>query len=274
MCEHNSGAGLLSSRYDTIMGWELGCGADTASLGARDYSFKPVKAIVADEAEDYFTLSKLTTIPLFYGAQPNLGIYYQPDGPYPNPSELLPQGKIAEARKAQEDAAEQMKEDIVYVGSFLYDIGCEGLNLDTAASAGDAEFLGSLEAVAVLKQKCPNMAIEVGMSSEFVLGMHGELTYKNERLAGMFPHDQVRMAEAAGVDVFGPVVNTNTSKSIPWNLSFAVTLIKEASAVAHIPLHANAGMGVCGVPMILVTPIDTVTRVSKSLVQIGKIDGL
>jgi hypothetical protein len=33
-------------------------------------------------------------------------------------------------------------------------------------------------------------------------------------------------------------------------------------------------MGVCGIPMILETPIDCVTRTAKALALIGKADGL
>ena len=40
------------------------------------------------------------TVPLQYGAMPNLGLYSQPDGPVPNWSELLPQGRIDEARQS------------------------------------------------------------------------------------------------------------------------------------------------------------------------------
>jgi len=45
-------------------------------------------------------------------------------------------------------------------------------------------------------------------------------------------------------------------------------------AAVDIPVHANVGMGVGGVPMMEAPPIDSVTRASKSLVQIGKADGL
>ena len=112
------------------------------------------------------------------------------------------------------------------------------------------------------------------MSGEFVLGMHSQMTFNGQRLAGMFPHKQVEVAEAAGVDIFGPVVNTNCSRSFPWNLARAVTFIKQTSAVSNIPIHPNVGMGVCGVPMHPTPPIDCVTRVAKAMVQVGKIDGL
>ena len=112
------------------------------------------------------------------------------------------------------------------------------------------------------------------MASEFVLGMHGEVEFAGRRLAGMFPHDQVKMAEAAGADIFGPAINVNTSESIPWNLARAVTFVKATTVAAKIPVHPNVGMGVCGVPMFEVPPIDCVTRAAKALVEIGKADGL
>lgn len=118
------------------------------------------------------------------------------------------------------------------------------------------------------------MAIEMGMSTEFIIGMHGEVTYDGKRLAGMFPHEQVKVAETAGVDIFGPVVNVNCIKSFPWNLARAVTFVKETVAVSDIPIHVNAGMGVCAVLMRPTPPIDCVSRVTKAMVQIARIDGL
>jgi dimethylamine--corrinoid protein Co-methyltransferase len=211
---------------------------------------------------------------LFYGSQPNMGLYFQPDGPFPNASELLPLGKIDEARKAQEDAAEALTEDMIFVGKKLNQMGCEGLNFDTAASSGDADFYATLETVRELKKSCPNMALIVGMSSEFVFGMHGEISFDGQRLAGMFPNKQVKIVEAAGADIFGLAVNTNTSKTVPWNLSKAVTFVKNAVEVASIPVHPIVGMGVCGIPMMVETPIDCVTRTAKALRLIGNADGL
>lgn len=91
---------------------------------------------------------------------------------------------------------------------------------------------------------------------------------------GCDPLGQVKIAEAAGVDIFGPVINTNCSKSFPWNIARTVTFVKQTSAVSNIPIHPNAGMGVGGVPMYPVPPIDCVSRVAKAMVQIGKADGL
>jgi len=270
----DGGAVLPISRQNAVQAYERSFAADTLNFGHEDYSFKPVKAIIDCETQTYFTTSHVTTAPLFYGAQPNLGLYYRPDGAHDNPADLLPMGKIKEAKASQEAAAEQLKEDMVFVGRKLAEVGCEGLNFDTAASAGDADFYATLKAVEELKEKFPLMSIEVGMAAEFVLGMHGEITYEGKRLAGMYPHDQADAVASAGGDIFGPAVNVNTSKSFPWNIARAVTLVKHTSEVSEIPVHPNVGMGVCGVPMALETPIDCVTRATKALVLIGKADGL
>ena len=65
-----------------------------------------------------------------------------------------------------------------------------------------------------------------GTSLEFILGLHGELEYDGEQLAGMYAHDQVRMAEKAGVNIYGPVVNIKPSRSVAWNLSRAIVFTK------------------------------------------------
>lgn len=270
----DGGAALPISRQDSILAYERGMAADTVSLGHEDYSFKPVKPIIDYEAQTYYTTSLTTTVPFFYGAQPNLGLYFRKDGPHPNPADLLPMGKIDEARTAQEEAAEQLREDMVYVGHKLAEVGCEGINFDTAGSSGDADFYATLQTVAELKKQHPLMAIELGMSNEFVLGMHGEINYEGKRLAGMYPHEQAAVSAAAGADIFGPAINVNTSRSVAWNLARAVTFVKHTSEVSKIPIHPNVGMGVCGVPMCVESTIDCVTRSSKALAMIGKADGL
>jgi len=272
--QDSGGIGVPMSRLQALLTYERACAADTTSMGHSDYSFKPVKSIINYEMNAYYTASMMTTAPLFYGAQPNLGLYFQPDGPHPNPADLLPQQRIKEARATQEAAAAQLREDIVYVGKKLNRIGCEGLNFDTCGSAGDADFLAALLAAADLKKATPNMPLIMGASGEFVFGMHGELNFHAKQIAGLYPHEQAKVAEAAGVHIFGVAIGTNTTKSVAWNVARTVTFVKATVAVANIPIHVNVGMGVGGVPMLEVPPIDSVTRVSKSLVQIGKADGL
>ncbi len=272
--QENSGIGIPMSRPSAVLNWERAACGDTCCMGHNDFSYKPAKAVIHYEANEYYTTSQSTTIPLFYGSQPNLGLYFRPDGPFDNPAELLPMGKIEEARQAQVDAKKQLKDDLIYIGKELNQIGCEAMNFDTCGSAGDADMAAALEAVQELKKIAPNMYAELGMASEFVLGMHGEIYFNDTRLAGLYPHQLVKVAEDAGVDIFGPTVNVNTTESTPWNLSRSVTMVKATAEVANIPIHPNVGMGVCGVPLYEVPPVSAVTRVSKSLVQIGMADGL
>lgn len=273
-CQDGGGVGVPLSRMQAILTYERACGADTTSMGHSDYSYKPVKPIINFEMNDYYTTSLMTTAPFFYGAQPNMGLYYQPDGPCPNPADLMPMGKIEEAQEAQDKAGAYLKRDLVYVGKKMASVGCEGLNFDTAGSAGDADFAAALEAVRELKNELPHMPIILGSANEFVLGMHGAAEFDGKRLAGMYPHKQLEVVEAAGADVFGIAVGTNTGESVAWNLARTLTMVKETVKKANIPVHVNVGMGVGGVPMMESPPVDCVSRVSKALAQIGKIDGL
>ena len=272
--QEGGGVGVPLSRMQAILIYERACGADTTSMGHSDYSYKPVKSIVNFEMNEYYTASQMTTAPFFYGAQPNMGLYYQPDGPWANPADLLGKGDIEGAKKTQEEAAEHLRKDLGYVVRKLDRVGCEGINFDTSGSAGDADYLAALQAVRDVKKDLPHMPLILGASGEFVLGMHGSVEFDGKRLAGMYPHEQVEVAEAAGADIVGIAVNTNTNESVAWNLARATTFVKAATAASGIPVHVNVGMGVGGVPMMEQPPIDSVSRVSKTLVELGKADGL
>jgi dimethylamine--corrinoid protein Co-methyltransferase len=82
------------------------------------------------------------------------------------------------------------------------------------------------------------------------------------------------LAEKAGVDIFGPVVNTKPSMAMAYNTARAVTLVKECVKTSNIPIHANMGMGVGGIPMYETPPIDAVTRANKAMVEIAGVDGI
>jgi len=249
-------------------------GSDSTDLGFTDYNFKAVKSVVPFEMVVMRNCLENSIIPVLYGAMPNLGFYTKPDGPVDNWAELLPTGKIQEALAAQEEAVELAVRDMVYVAECMYEVGTDGINIDTAGAAGDADFLATLKATEEIKRRFPELGVEIGMAGEFVLGMHGKLTYDGVRLAGLYPHQQVALAEKAGATIFGPVVNTNTNKSFPWNIARVCTFIKACSQVANIPIHPNVGMGVGGVPMCEVIPCDVVSRADKALIEICKIDGL
>ena len=94
------------------------------------------------------------------------------------------------------------------------------------------------------------------------------------RLAGLWPHQQLEVVQAAGAHIFGPAVTTDTGRSSPWNVARACTFVKACSQIAEIPVHANVGMGVGGVPTVEVQPNDIVTRAGVALVEVGGADGL
>ena len=267
-------AGAPISKEQGIIVGERILGLDTMELGHADYSFKPCKPIAYDEAHHMENAQMWSIVPLFYGAMPNLGTYYQSlGGRWPTPTELLSQGRIKESREAQERAADDLIKDIVYVARIMDQSGADGLNFDTTAAAGDAEFYATLRAVEQLKNET-GLAVEVGMAGEMILGMHCELEYDGKRLAGLWPHEQGKLVEKAGASIFGPVVNTRATKSFAWNLGRALTFIKAVGKTVQIPIHVNMGMGVCGVPMAEIPPVDAVTRAAKAMITVADIDGI
>jgi dimethylamine---corrinoid protein Co-methyltransferase len=264
----------VGSRSDEMLFYQNHHGADLTELWNIDYSYKAIKTVLSHESNLMKTCQMNLTVPCQYGAMPDLGRYSQPDGPVPNWSELMPLGRIDEARAAQEEAVEHAVRDMVFVADGMAEGGADGMDFDTAGAAGDADFLATLRAVKEIRARYPDMSIEVGMASEFVLGMHGELEFEGTRLAGLWPHDQAKVVAAAGATIFGPAVNVNTRKSVAWNVARAVTLVKKCCEESTIPVHMNVGMGVGGVPMTPYPPIDAVSRVSRSLVDLTRMDGL
>ena len=249
-------------------------GADMIELWHHDYSYKAVRTVLSFQTQMLKDAQMQTVVPLNYGAMPDLGRYSQPDGPAPNWSELMPLGKIAEAREAQMEAVEHLEKDMWYVVEAMVAAGADGIDFDTAGASGDADLLATLRVARRVRDTWPDIGVEIGQAAELVLGMHGELEYDGVRLAGQWPLGQLRACTAAGATIFGPAVNVNTTKSLAWNTARTCALVKPVTAEATIPVHANAGMGVGGVPMTPYPPADATSRASRALVDICKIDGL
>ena len=247
---------------------------DSVELCHMDYSYPAIKPLVPFEQQAMKEAQERLTIPVHYGAQPDLGRYSRPSGPCGNWSELLPQMKIDEARAAQEEAMAMAVEDMVFVAESLWEAGADGIDFDTAGAAGDADFLATLRAVETLRKRHPEMGIMVGMASEMVLGMHGQLEYDGVRLAGLKPLGQMEAVQKAGATIYGPAINTNTGKTVAWNSARALTYVKPCMDKAEIPVHLNVGMGVGGVPMYGFAPVDAVSRCSRAAVDILRLDGL
>ena len=275
--QDNGGSGNAMpcmGRLEGLLVYERAYTFDTMEFAWMDYSIKPVKAVINCETSNYEQAAMMTTMPLVMGAMPNLGLYYAPDGPHPNPTDLMREFKIEESMAASEAAAAQLTRDIDFVTEQIDTVGCEGFNFDTTASAGDAEFVATLKGIENYRKRNPDAYIECGMSAENVLGIHGAMEYDGQIVAGMYPHKQVKLVEKAGANIFGSVVNTNTSKSFAWNVARAAVITKECVRQASIPVHANMGMGVGGIPMGELPPIDTTGRAGKVLIEIANIDGI
>lgn len=270
-----AGAALDIGRTTALLIYERLFASDTAELAHLDYSFKPIKSILGDEQVAAEEALLATTIPIFYGCMPNLGLYTAPDGPYPNPIDFITEGKLKEARAAAEEMIEAGYKDMVYIASGMTEAGIDCINFDTVGAAGDYDFIAALRAVETLKKEHPEARVEMGMAGEFVLGIHGDLSYAGERVAGMYPLKQLKALEKAGVDIFGPVVRIVTRKSCAWNQARNLAMLKPVCQEATIPIHVEIAMGVGAVPLCTVPPIDAVSRATKSAIEIlPSMDGI
>jgi len=249
-------------------------GQDILELWHIEYSYKAIKTILPFQQQVMQNAQLMLTAPIQYGAQPNLAFYSRPDGPVANWFELLPLGRIDEARAAIEEAMDYATKDFLFVGAGMLDAGADGLDFDTTGGAGDADFASTLSAVERLRAAYPDAGIEVGMAGEFVIGVHGELTRHGRRLAGLWPKGQLEACQQAGATLFGPAVNIRTGKSCAWNTAYSLTVIKPCMEVAQIPVHPNVGEGVCGVPVNGYPPEDASSRAAKAHVDILRCDGL
>ena len=270
----NSGNGVDMGRLEAALLHERALGADTFELAHSDYSIKPVKPVISMEMQTMEEIQAEIIAPFFYGAMPNMGLYYAPDGPYGNPADLMREFKIEESMASSEAAAEHLARDIEFVTTRLQAAGSDGFNFDTTGSAGDADFCGTLNGVKKLRELCPEAYINVGAAGESVMGIHGMIEFEGEIAAGLYPHQQAQLIAKAGANVFGAVCNTNTSRSLAWNLGRAVTFIKKAVEDSPIPVHVDMGMGVGGIPMFETPPLDAVARCNKAMVEIAKVDGV
>ena len=196
----NSGNGVDMGRLEAALLHERALGADTFELAHSDYSVKPVKPIIMMEKQTMEEIQDVIVAPFFYGAMPNMGLYYAPDGPFPNPADLMREFKIEESMAASEGAAEHVARDIEYVATHLQAAGSDGFNFDTTGSAGDADFVGTLRGVKALRKACPEAYINVGAAGESVMGIHGMIDFEGDILAGMYPHQQAKVsASSSGI---------------------------------------------------------------------------
>ena len=268
------GSKMTGTDIQDLLESEQRLGQDILELWHIEYSYKAIKTILPFQQQVMQNAQLMLTAPIQYGAQPNLAFYSRPDGPCPNWFELLPRGDIAGAREAMEEAMEYATQDFEYVADGMLDAGADGVDFDTTGGAGDADLLSTLRAVRHVRERYPEAGIELGMAGELVIGVHGELAWEGTRLAGMWPRQQLEVAQDAGATIFGPAVNIRSGRSCCWNTAYSLTVIKPCMEVARIPVHVNVGEGVCGVPVNGYPGEDAVSRAAKAHVEILRCDGL
>ncbi len=248
-------------------------GFDSMEVSHNDYSVKPQRFLKALEQLHMELLQETTIFPLLYGFMPNLGLYYRPDGSFPEPVRPAAAGQD---RRGPQDPGR---------GS----AGLPGrLHPDERLHARDGRRRYRLRHRRLHRRRrvpgraedhraCRRRDRPAGRDRHVV--RDGARLPRSARIRRHSPGRPVA-APAAGALREGRHGHLRAGrqhqhrKSTPWNLSRAVTFVKACSEIAKIPIHANVGMGVGGVPMFETPAVDAVTRASAAMVEIGRCDGL
>ena len=165
-------------------------------------------------------------------------------------------------------------EDINFVADAMIEAGADGIDMDTTGAAGDADFLAALTACRMLREKYPWLGIEIGMASEFVLGMHGQLEFDGERLAGMWPKKQLRDGHSGRRQHLRAGRQHQHRQVDRLEHRPGDHLHQARRRGRHDPGARERGHGRRRRPDVrLFPPADATSRASKAFVEILKIDG-
>ena len=215
-----------------------------------------------------------TILPIFYGFMPNLGLYFQPDGPFPNPSDLLPRGQIEEARAATGRGDRHPRR------------GPQVDDRHDGRRRGRRDQLRHhrLDRRRRVPRHPAGRRVGVAEHRRWRRGRHGgrdgarlpRRARVRRRTSGRpvaAPADEARRAGRRRPSSARSSTPTR-GKTSPWNIARSVTFVKACTKDATIPIHPNVGMGVGGVPSFEVPPADVVTRASAAMIEVGGADGL
>ena len=187
------------STVENLLIYQNSLGADILELGAADYSYKAVKTIVTTEAQRMQdgAAQHRRAAPVRRDARPRVATR--------SPTARSPTGRsCCRSARSTRRGRRRKRRSSWRSTTCCSSATISGRPAPTAwtstppAPRGDADLLATLRVVETLRERYPDIGLQVGMASEMVLGMHGELEYKGRRLAGMWPHEQVRWPRRPG----------------------------------------------------------------------------
>ena len=123
-------AGIPMDRMTAVLTHERVLCSDSMEMGNADYSFKQLKNIVREEAASMELTQLNSTIPVFYGAMPNLGLYTNLMGPLITGPSCFRWLRLRSENRPGRGCRDGDK-DMVYIASILYEAGADGINFDT-----------------------------------------------------------------------------------------------------------------------------------------------
>ena len=191
--------------------------------------------------------AQLATIaPLQYGVMPNLGLHSEPDGPCDNWNELLPLGRIPEARAAAEEAVEMAVVDMVKLADSQWEAGADAIDWDTHRRRRRPRVPRRPARHGHHPREVPRHGrASPAWPGQFVRGYARRARVgKGVRLAGLLAQGPAP-ARAAGAcaPCSAPSSTSTPASRWPGTWPRAIALIKPCMEVAEIPVHPQRRHG-------------------------------
>ncbi len=157
-------------------------GADSCELYHVDYSYRAVKTVLPYEQQQMKEAQERVTIPVHYGAQPDLGRYSRPDGPWATGPSCC--RRCASTRRGRRKRRPSRWPWPTWSTSpRACGRRARRHRLRHLRRRRRRRLPGGADRCGDATRPHPDLGIEVGMAGEIVLGTHGQLEYDGVRLA-------------------------------------------------------------------------------------------
>lgn len=269
----SSSPALEMSRTAAIQVHERALGMDTFEVAYFDPSTKQVKPVIGMEMAHCQNVMANTVIPMLYMFMPNIGLYYQPTGPFGNPPDLMREFKIDEAMEAGTNAMNAMRDDIIFIGERILSTGIDGLDFDTTASGGTSTSSDPSRPSKSSARRTPTPTSRWACPPSPSWESAGCASTRDS-----WPPDSIRTSRSSWprppACPRSDPSSTPTPRSPPHGTSPAPSPWSRSAPRSPRSPPGQHGDGGRRDPDVRNAPIDAITRADKCMIEIAHVDGL
>ena len=218
-------------------------GFDSMEVSHNDYSVKPQRFLKALEQLHMELLQETTIFPLLYGFMPNLGLYYRPDGSFAEPVRPAAPGQDRRGAPHPGRGPSGLPGRLHPHERLHARDGRRRHRLRHRGLHRRRRVPGRRSRRPSTSPASPACRSRSACRPRWSWASTASSNTRARALPACGPISSSKLCEKAGAAIFGPVVNTNTKKSTPWNLARAVTFVKACTADRQDPDPRQRGHG-------------------------------